>query len=96
MVNIMLIIVTVVALILFFNWLMGHKKGNIIIDFEERHFNRNEYVATIHSKLESEGREVSYEGNSLFLIEGKKYLFLERNVNVGGVPVRRTILQPVK
>ncbi|WP_209020966.1 hypothetical protein [Evansella clarkii] len=96
MANIILIIVTSAALLLFFNWLMGHKKGNIIIDLEERHFNRNEYVAAIHSKLEGEGREVSYESNSLFLIDGKKYLFIERNVNVGGVPVQRTILQPVK
>ncbi|WP_244895431.1 hypothetical protein [Evansella clarkii] len=59
MANIILIIVTSAALLLFFNWLMGYQKGNIIIDFEERHFNRNEYVAAIHSTLESEGREVS-------------------------------------
>lgn len=61
MANIILIIVTSAALLLFFNWLMGYQKGNII-DFEERHFNRNEYVAAIHSTLESEGRESQLRG----------------------------------
>lgn len=43
--------------------------------------------------LEDEGREVYYKGNSIFTIDNQTYLFIERNVSVGGVPLQRTILR---
>ncbi|WP_226036577.1 hypothetical protein [Aquibacillus saliphilus] len=76
-----------------FNWLMGYKKGNITIDFEERYFNQKEYVEAIKNKLQNEGKEVYYKGNSRFKIDGKNYLLIERNVSMGGVPLQRTILK---
>ncbi|QDP39840.1 hypothetical protein [Radiobacillus deserti] len=76
-----------------FNWLMGYKKGNIIIDFEERYFNQKEYVEAIKDKLQNEGKEVYYKGNSRFKIDGKHYLLIERNVSMGGAPLQRTILK---
>lgn len=86
-------IISGIGLLLLFNWLMGYKKGNIIIDFEDRFFNQKEYVTAIQEKLESEGREVTYKGNSRFIIDGENYLFIERNVSMGGVPIQRTILR---
>lgn len=76
-----------------YNWVMGNQKENIIINFEERYFNQKDYVAAIQTKLESEGREVYYKGNGNFVIDGRKYLFIERNVSMGGVPMQRTILK---
>lgn len=87
------ILVISIVLFLLFNWLMGYKKGNIIIDFEERYFNFNEYIAAIKKKLDDDGREVFYKGNGKFQIDGKNYLFIERNVSMGGVPIQRTILK---
>jgi hypothetical protein len=79
-----------------FNTLMGYKKGNITIDLDERYIDYNEYIQAIKQDLESKGREVKYEGNGKFVIDGKRYLFMERNVSMGGVPLQRTILKPEK
>mgnify|MGYP005831967419 CR=1 FL=1 len=77
-----------------FNTLMGYKKGHIVIDFDERYFQYNEYIQAIQRKMESKGRDVKYEGDGRFVIDGKRYLFIERNVSMGGVPLQRTILKP--
>jgi hypothetical protein len=78
------------------NMLMGYKKGNIVIDFDERYIDYNEYIHAIQQELESQGRDVKYEGNGRFVIDGKHYLFMERNVSMGGAPLQRTILKPEK
>ncbi|MBW8349959.1 hypothetical protein K0H71_10930 [Bacillus sp. IITD106] len=75
---------------------MGYGKGHIVIDFDERYKDYNEYIKTIKDELERKGHEVSYKGNGEFLINGKPYIFIERNVSVGGVPLQRTVLQPKK
>ncbi|SET18134.1 hypothetical protein SAMN05216389_106198 [Oceanobacillus limi] len=80
-------------LFLLFNWLMGYKKGNIVLDLEDRFFDQKEYISAIKTELESQGREVYYKGNGRFDIDGKEYLFIERNVSMGGVPLQRTILK---
>ncbi|WP_421383066.1 hypothetical protein ACOJQI_02085 [Bacillus salacetis] len=82
--------------LLLFNTLMGYKKGNIVIDFDERYIDYNEYIQAIQQELESKGREVQYEGNGRFVIDGMPYLFMERNVSMGGAPLQRTILKPDK
>jgi hypothetical protein len=78
-----------------FNWLMGYRKGYIQIDFEERYFKEKEYIEAIKRELAKQGRNVEYEGDRKFLIDGRSYLFIERNVSMGGVPLQRTILKPV-
>ncbi|TMU85186.1 hypothetical protein FGG79_15010 [Bacillus sp. BHET2] len=83
------------ALILF-NWVMGYRKGHIQIDFEERYFNEKDYIDAITRELEEQGRQVEYMGNMKFIVDGQTYLFIERNVSMGGVPMQRTILKPVK
>ncbi|SFL35951.1 hypothetical protein SAMN04487943_101150 [Gracilibacillus orientalis] len=89
-------IIMIIGLFLLFNWLMGYKKGNIIIDLDDRYINYSEYISAIQKKLESEGKDVEYKGDRRFIIDGKKYMFIERNVSMGGVPLQRTILQPEK
>ncbi|WP_243291476.1 hypothetical protein [Bacillus sp. FJAT-47783] len=90
------ITITSIGLFVLFNWLMGYKKGNIVIDFDERYFNQKEYVEAIKNKLINEGRNVQYIGGGKFIIDGKKYLFIERNVSMGRVPMQRTILKLIK
>ncbi|TLS35221.1 hypothetical protein [Pseudalkalibacillus caeni] len=79
------------------NWLLGFQKGNITLDLENRFvdFNSN-YVAAIKTELEKQGRTVSYMGNRRFLIDGKTYIFMDRNVSMGGAPLQRTVLKPLK
>ncbi len=92
--------VVVIAILLgaffLFNWLMGYKKDHIVIDLDERYIDYNKYVKAIQQELESRGMDVRYEGNYRFVIDGKRYLFIERNVSMGGVPLQRTILKPEK
>ncbi|MBT2689636.1 hypothetical protein J7I93_15705 [Bacillus sp. ISL-47] len=79
-----------------FNWLMGYRKDHITIDFDERYMNFSEYVKAIEHELAKQGREVSYKGNRTFIIDGRPYIFIERNISMGGVPLQRTILKPEK
>lgn len=88
--------VLVIGLFFLFNWLMGYRKGHIQIDFDERYVNHKEYIRAIKKELNEQGYEVSYDGDYKFFINGKAYVFLERNVSMGGVPLQRTILKPVK
>lgn len=91
-----LVILIGVVLLFLFNWLMGYRKGHIQIDFDERYFKEKEYIEAIRAELEKQGKDVHYQGNRRFIINGKPYLFIERNINMGGVPMQRTILQPIK
>ncbi|MDZ5713514.1 hypothetical protein [Jeotgalibacillus haloalkalitolerans] len=87
------ILIAIVGLLFLLNRLMGYKKGNIIIDFDERYYKFSEHVEAIRNKLEDDGRDVDYMGNGKFRIDGRDYLFIERNVSMGGVPMQRTILK---
>ncbi|WP_420486126.1 hypothetical protein [Gottfriedia acidiceleris] len=75
-----------------FNWLMGYRNQNITLDLDERYLNLIEYAK---AELESQGKTVDYRGNRLFIINGKQYHLIERNVSMGGVPLQHTILQKV-
>lgn len=85
-----------IALLFLFNWLMGYRKGHSQIDFEERFFKEGEYIEAIKKELEQKGNDVEYKGNRTFIVDGRTYLFIERNVSMGGVPLQRTILKSIK
>lgn len=91
-----LVIVAIIGLFILSNWLLGYRKNHIVIDFDERFFDQDSFVKAIRQDLESQGRDVKYEGSGRFFIDGKKYLFIERNVSMGGVPMQRAILKPEK
>jgi hypothetical protein len=84
--EIMLAILIGVGMFLLFNFLMGYRKGNIQIEF----------IEAIMTELEKQGKEVHYQGNRHFVIDGELYVFVERNVSMGGLPMQRTILKPIK
>lgn len=96
MLNFFLMIAVIIASLTGFNWLMGYRKNHIQIDLDDRYIDYNEYVRALKSELRSQGREVDYLGDRRFNIDGKTYMFIERNVTMGGVPLQRTILKPVK
>ncbi|WP_394582311.1 hypothetical protein [Cytobacillus firmus] len=92
-----ILFLAILGLCLFgFNWLMGYRKNHITIDLDERYVDFKEYVEAIQIELANQGREVSYIGNRKFIIDGQTYIFIERNVSMGGVPLQRTILKPEK
>ncbi len=76
-----------------FNWLMGYRNQNITLDLDERYIDLKEYAKAVKAELESQGKTVEYRGNRLFIINGKQYHLIERNVSMGGVPLQHTILQ---
>lgn len=89
-----LFLLMIVGLFVLFNRLMGYRKNYITLDLEERYFDHSSFVEAVQKELESQGRDVTYEGNSRFIIDGKSFLFFERNVSMGGVPLQRAILKP--
>ena len=96
MLNFFLMIAVIIASLTGFNWLMGYRKNHIQIDLDDRYIDYNEYVRALKSELRAQGREVDYLGDRKFNIDGNTYMFIERNVTMGGVPLQRTILKPVK
>ncbi|KGA97705.1 hypothetical protein AJ85_05910 [Alkalihalobacillus alcalophilus ATCC 27647 = CGMCC 1.3604] len=79
-----------------FNYLMGYKKNHIIIDFDQRYTKLDEHTKAVQQELQNQGKMVKYLGNRRFLIDEKPYIFTERTINTGGVPLQRTILVPEK
>ncbi len=89
------VLLMLIAGVLGFNWLMGYRNQNITLDLDERYIDLKEYANAVKAELESQGKEVEYKGNRLFVINGKQYHLIERNVSMGGVPLQHTILQKV-
>ncbi|WP_342387526.1 hypothetical protein [Salinicoccus bachuensis] len=93
----LIIFLLIFGLALFgYNRLMGYKKGQIVLDLEERYTDQSKYVEAVKRELVEEGRSVDYKGNGKFLIDGKTYILVERNDSMGGGIIQRTILMPEK
>lgn len=92
-----ILIVAVGAMFWFYYvFLLGYRKKSITLTFDNRYYSLDEHVAAIEQKLTLDGRSVRYLGDRQFVIDGKTYLFLERTVSVGGVPMQQTILKRQK
>ncbi|AIF42999.1 hypothetical protein [Virgibacillus sp. SK37] len=92
-----LITIAVFIFILFgFSRLMGYRNENITLELDDRYTNLTEQAKAVKEELEKEGRKVEYRGDGYFLVDGKNYVMHGRNVAMGGVPLQRTILEPVK
>ncbi|MBN8237170.1 hypothetical protein JF544_18140 [Halobacillus kuroshimensis] len=96
MIQVIVILVSGFGLYMLFNWLMGYRKGHIQMDLDQRYFDFGPYVKAVLAELKDRGYEASYEGNGIFSINGRRYVFMERNVSMGGAPLQRTILKPDK
>ncbi len=77
----------------FFSYLLGYRNKNITMTFDDRFYTLEEHVKAIEEKLTQDGKQVEYIGNRQFLVDGKKYLFVERTVSMSGVPMQQTILE---
>ena len=77
----------------FFSYLLGFKKKNITMTFDDRFYTLDEHVKAIEQKLKQDGKQVEYLGNRRFLVNGKRYMFVERTVPMSGVPMQQTILE---
>lgn len=85
----------IIGLCLFgFNWLMGYRKDYITIDLDERYMDFGEYVKAIQDELVKQGREVSYKGNRKFIIDGRSYIVIERNISMGAFLYKEQFLNP--
>lgn len=80
----------------YYNFLLGYRKKNITLTFDDRFYSLDEHVAAIEQKLATEGHSARYLGDRRFEVDGKPYLFLERTVPVGGAPTQQTILEQQK
>ncbi len=96
MVNLLLTI-GIFALVLFgFNMLMGYRKGNITLDLDGRYTNPTDQSAAVIVELKKQGKNAEYKGDGQYLVNGRSYAVLKRNVSMGGVPLERTVLAPEK
>ncbi|MFA9555728.1 hypothetical protein ACERII_00270 [Evansella sp. AB-rgal1] len=88
--------IILLGIYILFNYIMGYRKNQIVIDFEERYVNVHEHMEAIQAKLETQGRKVEQNGVRGLLIDNRPYFFIERTINMGGIPMQRTILVPEK
>jgi len=77
----------------FYSYLLGFRNKNITMTFDDRFYALEEHVKAIEEKLKQDGKLVEYLGNRRFLVNGQRYLFVERTVPMSGVPVQQTILE---
>lgn len=77
----------------FFSYLLGFRNKNISMTFDDRFYTLDEHVKAIEQKLKQDGKLVEYLGNRRFLVNGKRYLFIERTVPMSGIPMQQTILE---
>ncbi|WP_223701388.1 hypothetical protein [Sutcliffiella deserti] len=83
-----------IGFLFFFNWWMGYKQDHIILDFEESNVNQDDYINAILKRLESQGRSVKYMENGRFIVDEKRYMFMENEAT--GEALQRTVLKPEK
>ncbi|MCJ0930660.1 hypothetical protein MST22_05785 [Virgibacillus halodenitrificans] len=92
-----LITIAIFIIILFgFTRLMGYRNKNITLELDDRYTNLTEHAKAVTVELEKEGRKVEYQGDGYFLVDGEQYVMHGRNIAMGGVPLQRTILEPVE
>ena len=77
----------------FFSYLLGFRNKNITMTFDDRFYALEDHVKAIEEKLKQDGKLVEYLGNRRFLVNGQRYLFVERTVPMSGIPVQQTILE---
>ncbi|WP_147511417.1 hypothetical protein [Bacillales bacterium] len=77
----------------FYSYLLGYRNKNITMTFDDRFYTLDEHVKAIEHKLKQDGKLVEYLGNRRFLVNGKRYVFVERTVPMSGIPVQQTILE---
>jgi hypothetical protein len=65
-----------IAVVLFINWLLGYKTGNITLTLDDRYTDPKEYAEAIIKELEEEGKQAVYKGGRKILVDGKLYEFL--------------------
>ncbi|QKS69923.1 hypothetical protein FLK61_24385 [Paenalkalicoccus suaedae] len=94
--EIIIAIVGIILIGLLLNYLMGYGKGRIVLELEEWYTDINKHSQAVVTALRDEGRDVQYQGNREFLIDGKTYHLTERAVSTPGPPMQRTILVPDK
>lgn len=92
-----LITICAFAAILFvFNMLMGYRKENITLTLDGRYTNLTDQANAVIKELEKRGSTVEYKGDGQYVVDGRSYVVLKRQVSMGGAPLERTVLVPQK
>ncbi|ASK64100.1 hypothetical protein CFK37_19040 [Virgibacillus phasianinus] len=92
-----IIAIIILSIILFgLTRLLGYRNKNITIELDNRYSNLTEHAKAVVHELERQGRNVKYRENGYFLIDDRLYMVHTRNAAMGGIPLQRTVLVPVK
>ncbi|HLS10026.1 hypothetical protein [Lentibacillus sp.] len=75
---------------------MGYRNGTITMELDDWYTHFPTYMKAVQKELERQGRDVTYQGDGEFLIDGKRYILIERHTTMSGIPMQRTILEPEK
>lgn len=77
----------------YYVFLLGFKKGNIVMTFNERFIHHEDHIQAVKRRLKDDGRHFEYLGDRKFIVDGKPYLFMERTVPGDFGPLQQTILK---
>lgn len=83
-------------MLFFFNMLMGYRKGNISLELDGRYTSLTDQANAVTAELKKQGKTAEYKGDGQYLVDGRSYVVLKRQVPMGGVPLERTVLVPQK
>lgn len=72
------------------------RKNKLMIELDERHFNKKDLRDEVVQKLREQGKECEIIDGDFLLIDGTTYILTEKNVPVKyGPPVQQAVLTEV-
>jgi len=79
-----------------FNNFFKFKNKLLVIELDERYFDKKSLTGAVVQHLINKGKKCEVIGDSLLLVDGKKYYLLEKNIPVKyGPPVQQSVLVEV-
>ncbi|MDZ5252189.1 hypothetical protein [Clostridium sp. LIBA-8841] len=70
-----------------------YKKNSKVFELDYRYYNINDLRNATVEHLRAEGKRCEILDSRTLLIDGKKYLLFDRNLNWGLVPVQQVVLK---
>ncbi|WP_165776111.1 hypothetical protein [Clostridium combesii] len=71
-------------------------KDRFVIELDDRYFNQKDLINAACEYLNNQGKKCEIVNIYTLLIDGKKYLVTERNLNIAVIPVQQVILKEMK
>ena len=70
--------------------------NRFVIELDDRYYNQKDLIKATCEYLNNQGKKCQIVNYYTLLIDGKKYLVTERNLNIAVIPVQQVILKEMK